>query len=267
MARNAKEPVSEAHDEVGARRLALRRLLRPVRTQFPLIRIGDFGDGGYLVPDDLAGIVACFSPGVSRQASFELDLAKRGIPSFMADASVDGPPADVPGARFVKRFLGPETQGEFLQLDDWVNESLGDALGDLILQIDIEGAEYPVLGDLDEALLRRFRIIVIELHFIPSILTKPRFFARAAPAFERLGWFHECVHLHPNNVAGVVKIDGVDFPRVLEATFLRSDRISERRRPAGFPHPLDARHAPGRPALDLPAEWISASPDEVSELD
>jgi hypothetical protein len=235
-------------------------VLRPVATQHQLIRIGDFGDGGYLVPDDLHGVAACFSPGVSQQASFELDLAKRGIPSFMADASVDGVPVDVPGARFLRKYLGAQTGGDDIRLDDWVAENAPDRSQDLLLQIDIEGAEYPVLGALEDGFLKCFRMIVIELHFIPSILTKPRFFDRAAPALRKLRQYHECVHLHPNNMAGSKEIDGVNFPRVVEATFLRSDRISRRSAPAAFPHPLDARHAPGRPALELPLEWIADGP-------
>ena len=82
------------------------RFLRPQAVGMPLIRLGDFGDGGYLVPEDLRGIAACYSPGVSEQATFEMDLAKRGIRSFMADASVEKPPLDVPGADFVPKFLG-----------------------------------------------------------------------------------------------------------------------------------------------------------------
>ena len=43
----------------------LAKALRPVITQHPLIRIGSEFDGGYLVPDDLDGVSACFSPGVN----------------------------------------------------------------------------------------------------------------------------------------------------------------------------------------------------------
>ena len=45
--------------------------LRPVTTEHELIRIGADADGGYLVPNDLSGLTACFSPGVDDIASFE----------------------------------------------------------------------------------------------------------------------------------------------------------------------------------------------------
>lgn len=146
--------------------------LRPYTTDTPLIRVGDFGDGGYLVPDDFRGIAACYSPGVSQQASFEMDVAKRGIPSFMADASVENPPLQVPGAQFVRKFLGDKDAGEFMTLASWVAETDPDPKADLLLQMDIEGAEYETLGAAPRDLLRRFRIIVIELHNLPYV-TRP----------------------------------------------------------------------------------------------
>ena len=54
-------------------------LLRPVDAGHRLVRIGAEGDGGYLLPDDLDRISACFSPGVDRTATFENALALRGI--------------------------------------------------------------------------------------------------------------------------------------------------------------------------------------------
>ncbi len=58
-----------------------------------LIRVGGDADGGYLIPDDLAGIEACFSPGVDTVATFERDMVARGIPCHLIDASVDGRPS------------------------------------------------------------------------------------------------------------------------------------------------------------------------------
>ena len=69
---------------------ALRRMLtalHPQNTTTNLIRVGPSGDGGYLIPDDLDGLVACFSPGVSDISGFEVQCAERGMDVFMADAS------------------------------------------------------------------------------------------------------------------------------------------------------------------------------------
>ena len=230
--------------------------LTPYQTDIPLIRLGDFGDGGYLVPEDLRGIAACYSPGVSEQASFEMDLAKRGIPSFMADASVARPPLDIPGAQFVPKFLGDKDEGQFMTLASWVAETDPGPEADLLLQMDIEGAEYATLAAAPRELLCRFRMIVIEWHHLPSVLTKPRFLAPALAAINKLREDFVTVHLHPNNVAGSVEIDGQAIPRVVEATLLRRDRATGLRFMRTLPHPLDRRHNPKRPALRLPERWL-----------
>ncbi|MBE0452768.1 FkbM family methyltransferase [Roseovarius autotrophicus] len=230
--------------------------MTPHETDTALIRLGDFGDGGYLVPDDLRGIAACYSPGVSEQASFEMDLAKRGIASFMADASVAHPPLDVPGAQFVPKFLGDKDEGQYMTLASWVTETDPDPSADLLLQMDIEGAEYATLAAAPIALLRRFRMIVIEWHHLPSILTKPRFLAPALAVVEKLREDFVTVHLHPNNVSGHVEIEGQAIPRVVEATLLRRDRAAGLRPARALPHPLDRRHNPKRPALALPERWL-----------
>lgn len=232
------------------------RFLRPQKSGAPLIRIGDFGDGGYLVPDDLRGIAACYSPGVSEQASFEMDLAKRGIPSFMADASVEKPPLNVPGAKFVPMFLGDKDAGDTMTLESWVSATDPASGEDLLLQMDIEGAEYATLAAAPRDLLRRFRMIVIEWHQLPSVLTKPRFQKRALAAIEKLREDFVTVHLHANNISGSVEIDGEAIPRVVEATLLRRDRARGLRPTTELPHPLDCRHNPRRPSLALPKRWI-----------
>ena len=230
-------------------------LVRPLRTEHPLIRIGAFGDGGYLVPDDLRGIAACVSPGVSRQSSFELDMAKRGIPSLMADASVDGPGEAVPGGSFRKQFVGPSTEGDTISLEDWIDAD-GPREGDLLLQMDIEGAEYPTLAAVPGRIWDRLRIVVIELHRLPSILTKPAMAERARPAIEALAARFGCVHLHPNNASGTVEIAGEAIPRVVEATFLRRERASWGGPVRHLPHPLDRAHLAHKPSLALPPSWL-----------
>ncbi|WP_052265332.1 hypothetical protein [Ruegeria sp. ANG-R] len=243
---------------IDDRRKLLADVLRPFDVGHPLIRIGAFGDGGYLVPSDMHGIKACFSPGVSRQSSFELDLAKWGIPSIMADASVDGPAEVIPGAVFCKQHLGPRTEGEVISLEDWMVQN-APASGDLMLQMDIEAAEYPVFETLPAAYLDRFRIIVIELHRIPSILTKPRFFEKAKPLYEAIGAKFTCAHLRTNNASGSMIVDGTEFPRVVEATFIRNDRVKVRHPISTLPHALDVPHHPNRPEIKVPEEWLARS--------
>lgn len=229
--------------------------LRPFDPGRPLVRIGADGDGGYLLPDDLDGIGACFSPGVDRQASFETALAARGIASHLADRSVAAPPAGFTPASFERMFLGTVDDDGTTTLGRWVERHAPPGSGDLLLQMDIEGAEYGVIDNADRALLRRFRILVIELHHLDTI-GQPFACRRIAEALEKLRLDFVPVHLHPNNYAGLVRIHGLRVPPLLEVTLLRKDRCPDAR-PARsrFPHPLDRDNVPRKRRVVLPAEW------------
>ena len=88
--------------------------VKPVKTNHALVRIGGETDGGYLVPNDMENIGACFSPGVSTTADFEIDLAQRGVRSYLADYSVDRPPVHNPLFDFEKKYLGPINNEKFM---------------------------------------------------------------------------------------------------------------------------------------------------------
>lgn len=229
--------------------------LRPVDPGMALLRVGADGDGGYLVPDDLDGITACFSPGVARQASFETTLAARGIGSHLADRSVAGPPAGFVPASFERVFLGTYDDDATTTLGRWVERHAPPDAGDLLLQMDIEGAEYGVIDNVDRATLRRFRILVVEFHHLDTI-GQPFACRRIGEALAKLRLDFVPVHLHPNNYAGLVRIGGVRVPPLLEVTYLRKDRCPgavPSRSP--FPHPLDRDNVPRKRSVVLPPEW------------
>jgi hypothetical protein len=233
----------------------LLKALRPLDPGIELVRIGPNGDGGYLVPNDLEGIAHAFSPGVSTESGFEAELAERGMQVFLADYSVAGPA--VPHSAFVfdKRYVGCVTDERYMTLDHWHATKLGADGSDLLLQMDIEGAEYETLLAASPSLLGKFRIMVIEFHWLPQLWNEP-FFAVAARVFHKLLATHAVVHIHPNNCCGSVKSAGVEIPRIAEFTLLRRDRLRGTGFRTTFPHPLDRPNVRKRP-LDLPACWYS----------
>ena len=227
--------------------------LKPISCSKGLIRLGPRGDGGYLVPNDLEGIRACFSPGVDRISGFEKDCADRGMRVFLADKSVEKPTESHELFQFTKKYLGVTTDDSFMTLDDWVASSLPESDEDLLLQIDIEGFENEVFLAASDILLKRFRIIVVEFHFLDHLWSKP-FFDLGSRVFEKLLQTHSCVHNHPNNFSGSVKIGGIEIPLVTEMTFLRNDRVTDTEYVTSFPHPLDY-DCTSKPSLVLPECW------------
>jgi hypothetical protein len=230
-------------------------LLRPSATGHPLIRLGGSGDGGYLIPDDLQGVTACFSPGVGPVAQFELDLAQiHALPSFMADASVEAPPASHPLMSFDPLFVGAKTVGNTVRLDDWIARKPRAASGDLMLQMDIEGAEYDVLGATPAETLRRFRIMTIEFHGLRKLFIA-RHLRSLTRIFRALSNDFVVAHLHPNNCCAIEERGDNIIPSVLEVTFLRRDRVLPGAVATRLPHPLDRLNCPLEPIQRLGEIW------------
>ena len=235
-------------------------MLKPVDSSSQLVRIGGKGDGGYLVPNDLLGVSACFSPGIANNVSFEKQLAGLGITSYMADYSVDGPPERNSRFDFERLYLASESDGVMnIRLEDWVGWKAKEA-GDLILQMDIEGSEWEVLMDTPLETLSRFRLIVIELHRLDQMLTSHSDFEVVKSVFTKLRKQFSPVHLHANNCFPALGYQGLSIPRVLEVTFLRNDRLTQegKKYEPQIPHPLDEPNTPYK-EVKLTSDWTGLS--------
>lgn len=229
--------------------------LHPVSTNRELIRLGPAGDGGYLLPDNLDAVEACFSPGVNLVSGFEKECADRGMRVFLADKSVEGPAEEHPLFSFSKKFIGCTSDEDFMTLDGWVDDCALKNDSDLLLQIDIEGYEYGVFLSASAALMNRFRIIVAEFHELDQ-LWNASFFGLAKRTFDKILQTHTCVLLPPNNCIEAVSRSGLDLPPIVEMTFLRNDRIESQVYQSKFPHPLDFDNT-SKPTLPLPRCWYS----------
>lgn len=254
--KNARERIAILTSQDRAEILSILAKFTPTQTGHDLIRAGSEHDGGYLLPDDLAGIKALYSPGVSETLGFDLEMANRGIPCFLADGTVDEPADMHEAMTFEKMMIGDGPAGTFMSLESWVTRT-APPKGDLMLQMDIEGAEYNVLLDTPSSLLNLFRIIVLELHSIDDFLLGER---RSLRRFmEHLLENHMICHVHPNNALPPVNILGRMVPPLIELTLLRKDRLaSGAHGEALYPHPLDERNVVNNPVKNTPPFWREA---------
>jgi len=235
-------------------------MLAPVKYEGRgLIRMGASADSGYLIPDDLVGVDACFSPGVDQVSKFEKDCADYGMKVFMADKSVDRPAENHDSFAFVQKYIGALTTDEFMTMDHWVKSSLQNHHSDLLLQMDIEGAEYEALLCMSDELMQRFRIMVVEFHELDQLWSAP-FFSLGRRVFEKILQTHMCVHIHPNNCCGTLLKDGIEIPRIMEFTFLRNDRLGMYTPAMTFPHELDS-DCTSKPPIPLPSCWFGNPED------
>lgn len=250
----------------------------PKPSPFKFERFGGRRDGAYLLPDDLEGVVACFSPGVENRKAFEDALLHRfGIRSHMVDFSSEesefSPPLDRTNQTFLKKWLGSVGGVDTITLDEWVNSKEGVDSGDLLLQMDIEGSEYEVLDAVSTYVLERFRIIVFELHGIPDKLGLTGKTPKIADFIEKLSGLFTVVHAHPNNCSGASR-DPSSFtivPEVMEFVLIRNDRFFTRSDfpmfPPSVPHPKDIlSNCRVRPPIFLNSKWLVTRRPILSKL-
>jgi hypothetical protein len=157
------------------------------------IRLGGMQDGGYVMLDPgRDGLVYSF--GVSAQSPWDLAMARRNFTVFQYDGSIESEPDKHPNIFFHRLFVSNEASPP----RGWVNfrqmlERNGhQAERDLILQMDIEGGEWPFLESLTEDDLLRFKQLIIEFHSI-------NFNGNRLAALERLTRTHVPIHFHYNN--------------------------------------------------------------------
>jgi len=242
--------------QVGSRRAGqdLAGIVSHARVTAPLVRIGPPGDGGYLLPDDFIGVSAVISPGVSDVCDFDLHFAVNGLPVFLSDASIDDLPRKHENFHFTKKYIDIYDSEITITFEKWLSQcAIGEEGGDLILQMDIEGAEYRVLSSIPEKVLKRFRIIILEAHNLEQVYS-PIAGDIIMATFLKLTKYFNIVHIHPNNNDPMVTVGNFKTSPTMEFTFYRNDRpytdeISQ------TPHPLDSDCVTTKPSVSLSKSW------------
>jgi len=241
-------------------KVELERFIKRFRNKYVscnLVRVGRDGDGGYLHPEILDRISYCYSPGVSDTVDFEKTLSEKfNIKSFMADASVEGPPIPDKNFTFIPKFLGACSKDQFITLSDWISETLEDNCKNMILQMDIEGSEYDVLTFEDSSTLSKFSTMTIEFHNLQKMFEQD-FLRMVSAIFEKIYKDFSICHVHPNNCCGVASMDGIEIPCVIEVTFIRNDLIRAvySKNPINLPHRLDSKNVEENKDIIMPNVW------------
>jgi hypothetical protein len=173
---------------------------------------------------------------------------------FLADRPLASSGRQSHAFHATEKLIGPFSTDGDMTMEDWVEAALPNTRSDLLLQMDIEGAEYLSIVGMPTDLILRFRIIVVEFHGLHRVWNRTHYHL-ARRTFERLLQHHTCVHIHPNNYAGIRSYGEIEIPEVAEFTFLRNDRVSGKRPTTSFPHPLDSDNSGTAPHLPLPRSW------------
>ena len=212
------------------------------------VRIGNaFSDGGYVLADRFRPGQKVYSYGISNEVSFDLDMANRGLHIFMYDHTITDTPRKHPNFHFYREGISARNEPDrsVFRLDHHI-ETNGHIDDDMILKIDVEGAEWEVLDDLDTQLSARFEQIVMEIHSLDK-LTESDFRARFVRGISRLNSQFNVVHVHANNCGFISNFNGLPIPTILEVTLLRKDLGQASPWQSFIPTNLDAANSPLRP--------------------
>jgi hypothetical protein len=219
-----------------------------------LIRAGSNNDGGYVVPDILDEIKYCYSAGVGKNISFEKFLLKYDIKSYGADGTINSPPEKIKDYKFLKKNIGIINNNNSIRFEDWINLDSKNETS-LIGQIDIEGGEYNLIIDTPLDTLKKFKILVIEFHYLSKINSKI-LYKYFFDSFTKILNIFEICHIHINNAESQVKIKGIKIPPLLEITFLRKDFYDQNQfENVIIPHKLDQNNIQNNKTENFDKYW------------
>lgn len=238
--------------EADARLLEFARMLRPYTSEhLELVRIGARTDGGYVMANPIRAEGA-LSIGVGSDVSWDADIGSRGIPVAMFDHTVRRPPAIVPNGTFHRVGIAPLASTNLQPLSALINLTGFPPFGDLLLKIDVEGAEWRSLSLPGPADLGRFSQIVLELHNLSELKS-----AQSAPllleTLRTITSTHYPIHVHANNYDELVHFNEWWFPNAIELSLIRKELLPGATPSTRLAIELDAPCDPRVADIDLSA--------------
>lgn len=265
--RYAAEPVEVVRDRPEYRRCAATiALLAPRLIEgMALVRIGGPNDGGYVMLDAVGPptVSAAYSFGVGGDVSWDAAIAARGVDVYLYDHTVRTPPALPARCRFTQvGVTGGRRDARLRTLADCVSRNGHAWRRDLLLKMDVEGAEWDVLDQVAPETLDQFHQIVIEFHDLGLALDAGRHDAILA-SLRKLARSHQPVHVHGNCMHAPFCIGDLVLPPVLEVTYVRRDDVAGRIGGSAGPFPtaIDQPNLAGWP--DVYLGWFGGRPGEA----
>lgn len=198
------------------------RLILPVTCKgLTKVRLGDSNDGGYVLLAD-SQATGVISIGVGMNTSWDQAMAAQGLAVHMFDHTIKRPPRSGAGCTFHRLGLGSESSESLRTLEEIVRVSGLQEADQLILKIDVEGAEWDALRAVD---LTGFSQVLIELHDLADLATSRA--EQMLGVLDGIALTHLPVNLHANNYSRLVRFGAFWFPDVIEVTFANRFRLGK----------------------------------------
>lgn len=183
------------------------------------IRIGNKSDGGYILLNDLNNIKIGYSFGISREISFDKELADNNIDVYMYDHTINSLPFE--NSKFHWKKIGltgiKNNKSNMKTLSELIKENGHSNETNMILKMDIESYEWDVFQNLPISNLRQFKYIVGEFHFSSSNYLK------YYNILKKLNETHQIFHIHCNNCGRIISLNGYSICSLMEISFIQKE--------------------------------------------
>jgi hypothetical protein len=198
-------------------------LLKIKPSDLKLIRLGGVGDGGYIVPTIIKKTDILISVGSDKKIKFEEDFLKINKNSNVYIFEKDKQKINKKKLKKIKIInakISSYQNLKNLSLNNFIKKIKNYKKKIFSFQIDCEGCEYLIIANLDQKILSKTIVIVIEVHF--NELIKSSAGLNIVNEFlEKILLTHDIIHIHPNNSLENYFINGLSFPRNCEITFVK----------------------------------------------
>jgi len=166
------------------------------------IRLGNLGDGGYLIPKEIFPFVdVLYTYGVEKDISFEKDIiTHKDVPVRLYDHTIARLPERNKNFFFKKQGIASRKYGSFDTFENHLEEN-GDKQKKIILKMDIEGNEWETIGPIINKFYSNINMIVLEIHGLDEVGSFPKYIK----VLKEINSKFAIVHIHGNNFGGVVQ--------------------------------------------------------------
>lgn len=201
------------------------------------IRLGGANDGGYVMLDPGKGGIA-YSFGVSTYSPWDWDMVNRGFSVFQYDGTIEKAPQTHEKLFFHKfNITGSATPAAGTRnISQIFADHKHDSESNIILQMNIEGAEWDFFEAITQEQLLKFSQIIVEFH---GLLDASKL-SRYTSIFEKITQTHTSVHFHYNNNGGVKIFKNFCISSLFEISFARKADYSFKPCAQTYPTTLDA---------------------------
>lgn len=194
-----------------------------------MVRMGQRGDGGYVIPKQIPFSAATMiSIGIRDFDPVSHAITNQyGITAYLYDCFSGPSPCPPELGRcnviFEQTCAGDKAESkdgrQFQPIQQMVNTHGGTQ--DLLLKIDCEGCEWDALDVLPEETLQRFQLVFGEVHWLEKAENHEKYLR----VMNKLTKYFNLVHTHGCNCFGQVHLEGSEFkiPKIVEVTFVRKD--------------------------------------------